>query len=372
MATTFAVPDGRVAMAATLYTGNGIGVGQSITNTVNTVSFQPDLVWIKSRSGAYDHGLNDSNRGAGKFLYPNLTIAEGNYPTDFASFNSNGFTLGTAAGTITNNSGSTYVGWQWNAGGTTVTNGVGTISSQVRANTTAGFSVVTYTGNGSASATVGHGLGVIPGMVITKGRSGVTEWMVKHQSLPTGQNLILNQTLDAPTSLTFSGGVIANLTNNATFGFTTGSVGVANANGSGVTYVAYCWAPIAGYSAFGSYTGNGAGPNGPFVYLGFRPRWLMIKCSSNSTTYTSWYMVDTAREPGNISSGIVPDLWANLAVVEGYRGNGVANPDTANYVDILSNGFKVISTNSDEVNTSGYTYIYAAFAENPLKYANAR
>jgi hypothetical protein len=143
-------------------------------------------------------------------------------------------------------------------------------------------------------------------------------------------------------------------------------------NGSGSTYVAYCWAPVAGYSAFGSYTGNGSA-DGPFVYTGFRPRFLMIKCSNVASTYTSWYMVDTAREPGNISSGTVPDLWANLSVAEGYRGNGVTNPDTVNYVDILSNGFKVRAGNIDEVNAiPNYTYIYAAFAENPLKYANAR
>jgi hypothetical protein len=308
---------------------------------------------MKGRSGATDHALYDSVRGTTLDLVSNSTAAETTQTTGLTTFGAAGFTVGALA--KVNTSAATYIGWNWKAGGTAVSNTAGTITSSVSANTTAGFSVVTYTGNGSASATVGHGLGVIPGMVITKGRSSASEWMVKHQSLPTGQNLILNQTLDAPQSLTFSGGVIANLTSNATFGFTIGSSSVNNANSSGVTYVAYCWAPVAGYSAFGSYTGNGS-TDGPFVYTGFRPRWLMIKSSSGAF---NWFIEDASRNTTNVT-GL--DLSPNLSDAE-------ANNSPT--FDFLSNGFKLRNTYTSQ-NGSGATYIYAAFAENPLKYANAR
>ena len=339
-------------MAATTYTGNSST--QVISNAVNSVGMQPDLVWVKDRNTARSHYLANSIIGGGNYLSSDSTNAEAITAAGITSFNASGFTTSTAL--LLNNTGETYVGWQWNAGGTTVTNGTGTISSQVRANTTAGFSVVTYTGNGSASATVGHGLGVIPGMVITKGRSGVAEWMVKHQSLPTGQNLVLNQTLDAPASLTFSGGVIANLTSNATFGFTIGSSSVNNANSSGVTYVAYCWAPVAGYSAFGSYTGNGSA-DGPFIYTGFRPRWIMIK---GSTYVSSWIIFDTSRSANNETKLIL------------YPNDSAAETNNAYGVDVLSNGFKLRQPTGYGSNNSGETYIYAAFAESAFKFSNAR
>jgi len=363
MATTFLVPDGRVAMAATLYTGNGST--QSISNAVNGVSFQPDFVWVKGRNEAFYHRLTSSLQSPPNYMSSNATDAENTTNGTISAITSTGFSVNINGGTGgTNSTGINYVGWQWKAGGTAVSNTAGTITSSVSANTTAGFSVVTYTGTG-ANATVGHGLGVVPGMIIVKNRtSGVPSWRVYHSALPYTSYLYLDTTNAAFTG----GGVWTQTPTTTLFGINGADAGVGTAN----NYVAYCWAPVAGYSAFGSYTGNGAGPNGPFVYLGFRPRWLMIKCSSNGTTYTSWYMVDTAREPANISSGTVPGLWANLSAAEGYRGNGVTNPDTINYVDMLSNGFKVISTNSDELNNSGWTYIYAAFAENPLKYSNAR
>jgi len=365
MATTFAVPDGRVAMAATLYTGNSST--NVISNAVNAVSFQPDLIWIKARNAVTDHALQSSGQGISSggspLLSSNTTAAEITYAGfGVSAVSSTGFTV-IGAGSLTNLSASTYVGWQWNAGGTTVTNGTGTISSQVRANTTAGFSVVTYTGTG-ANATVGHGLGVAPSMVIVKQRSAVQSWPVYHVSNGAANVVYLDLTNATASSTAWQS------TTPAATVFSIGTSAATNTNAA--TYVAYCWAPVAGYSAFGIYAGNGVA-DGPFIYTGFRPRWLMIKCSNVASTYTSWYMVDTAREPGNISSGTVPDLWANLSVAEGYRGNGVANPDTVNYVDILSNGFKVRAGNADEVNAiPNYTYIYAAFAENPLKYANAR
>jgi len=362
MATTFTVPDGRVAMAATLYTGNGST--QAVSNAVNSVGMQPDLVWIKSRNQATNHALFDSVRGTGKVIQSNTTAAEATDNTTLTAFNASGFSLGAAAGSyIVNTSTYTFVGWNWKAGGTAVSNTSGTITSSVSANTTAGFSVVTYTGTG-ANATVGHGLGVAPSMIIVKQRSAVQSWPVYHVSNGAANVVYLDLTNATASSTAWQS------TTPAATVFSIGTSAATNTNAA--TYVAYCWAPVAGYSAFGIYAGNGVA-DGPFIYTGFRPRWLMIKCSNVASTYTSWYMVDTAREPGNISSGTVPDLWANLSVAEGYRGNGVANPDTVNYVDILSNGFKVRAGNADEVNAiPNYTYIYAAFAENPLKYANAR
>ena len=355
MATTFAVPDGRVAMAATLYTGNGTGVGQSITNTVNTVSFQPDLVWIKSRSGAYDHGLVDSNRGAGKFLFPNLTIAEGNYPTDFASFNSNGFTLGTGTGVVTNNSGSTYVGWQWKAGAAAVSNTAGTITSSVSANTTAGFSISTFTTPTSGAFTFGHGLGVKPAFFIVKTKDTAGwNWSCWHQSLSsdTTSVLILNSTAAVSNAFNIWG---ASGSNTTVIGVT-----AANAVAASSACVAYCWAPVAGYSAFGSYTGNGSA-DGPFIYTGFRPRWLMIKRTDYVAGYGDWYIWDSAR---NIYNSTNSPLSPDTSAIENANNSSLA-------FDMVSNGFKLRSLYQD-INNSGTTYIYAAFAENPLKYSNAR
>ena len=348
MPTTYAIPDGRVAMAATLYTGNG-GT-QAVSNAVNGVSFQPDWVWLKSRSAATDHKLTDSVRGVTKGLVSNSTAAETTDTQGLTAFSSGGFTVGT--NTDYNNLAATYVAWQWKAGGTAVSNTAGSITSSVSANTTAGFSVVTYTGTG-ANATVGHGLGVAPSMVIVKNRGSTDVWSVYHSSLGATQLIILNRTdatatvstawnSTAPTSSVFSLGTLAD-TNRSTYNF-----------------VAYCFAPVAGYSAFGSYTGNGSA-DGPFVYLGFRPRWLMIKRSSSASVTYGWQMYDTSRQPANTASSD-PNLWADTSAAEG----------TGNYTfDLLSNGFKLRSSGVNE-NASGDTYIYAAFAENPFKYANAR
>jgi hypothetical protein len=344
MPTTYAIPDGRTVMAATTYSGNG-GT-QAITNTVNGVSFQPDFVWVKSRSGAFSHWLNDSVRGAGYSLSSNLTDAETNFTAYFTSFASNGFNLAGGSNAF-NNGSTTYVGWQWNAGGSTVTNTSGTISAQVRANPTAGFSVVTYTGTG-ANATIGHGLGVAPSMMIVKSRSATFTWRVYHVSIGNGNVLYLSAT-DASTAESTAW-------NSTTPTSSVFSVGTGNGtNASAGTYVAYCFAPVAGYSAFGSYTGNGSA-DGPFVYLGFRPRFLLIKSSSDAY---NWFINDSSRNPTNVT-GL--DLSPNLSNAE--------SNDTPTF-DFLSNGFKLRNTYISQ-NGSGTTYIYMAFAENPFKYANAR
>ena len=343
MATTFAIPDGRVAMAATTYTGTG--VARSVSNAVNTVSFAPDFVWIKDRTTAYSHILFDTIRGAGNYLISNGTLVETTDTNYMSAFTSTGFSVGTSA--VSNGNTENYVGWQWKAGGTATNNTSGSITSSVSANPTAGFSVVTYTGTG-ANATVGHGLGVAPGMIIVKNRtSGVPSWRVYHSALPYTSYLYLDTTNAAFTG----GGVWTQTPTTTLFGINGTDAGVGTAN----NYVAYCWAPVAGYSAFGSYTGNGSA-DGPFIYTGFRPRWIMIK--KTSAAGDSWYLKDTSRSPYNVG------LESLLADTSGAESAGES-------WDALSNGIKLRTTSSG-VNTSGATYIYAAYAENPLKYANAR
>jgi hypothetical protein len=350
MATTFAVPDGRVAMAATTYTGTG--ATQAVSNAVNTVSFQPDLVWVKNRGAAWNNNLTDSVRGVTKSLFSDLTDAEATSSIYgyLSAFSSGGFSLtaGSTSGNLTNASGSTYVGWQWKAGGTAVSNTAGTITSSVSANTTAGFSVVTYTGTGS-NATVGHGLGVVPGMFIIKSRSVATSWIVYHSSVAPTAHLALNATDAAYTDVAFNNTAPTNSV------FSIGPTGYS-VNNSAATYVAYCWAPVAGYSAFGSYTGNGSA-DGPFIYTGFRPRWLMIKCSSAAG---AWKIYNTSGLNYNPINAVLEAQDSAAEVT-----NTVFNSDW------LSNGIKLRTTYAD-FNTNGATFIYAAFAENPLKYANAR
>jgi len=331
-----------------LYTGNG--TSQSITNSG---SMQPDLVWLKIRSANNNHAIYDAIRGVRNLLSSSTSNAEYSDAAGYGltAFNNNGFTLGadTATSAGTNTNGYTFVAWQWNAGGSTVTNTSGTISAQVRANTTSGFSIVTYTGTGSA-ATIGHGLGVAPSMIIVKNRQAANSWAVYHISTGANQQLLLNSTngissdtqgfTAVPSSTVFSVGTGASMDTNQTSG--------------GGQHVAYCFAAVAGYSAFGSYTGNGS-TDGPFVYTGFRPEFVMIKGSSFSGG--NWLIWDTVRATYNAAS---PVLFANLSNAE----------DTAPDVDILSNGFKLRTTSNR--NTNGETYIYAAFAESPFKYALAR
>jgi len=345
MPTTYAIPDGRTVMAATTYTGTGSSL--AVSNAVNGVSFQPDLVWIKARSNAYNNELYDVLRGVQKRLISNLTNAESTSTNGLTSFNSNGFTQG--GETETGANGATYVAWQWKANGAGVTNTAGSITSQVSANTTAGFSVVTYTGTG-ANATVGHGLGVAPSFIIIKNRSSALNWICYHASLGNGNAIFLNLTNASSADTAW------NNTSPTSTVFSLGSA-ATNANGSGNALVAYCFSAVAGYSAFGSYTGNGSA-DGPFVYLGFRPRWLMVKQSSAGGE--DWVLSDGARDPINVVDSF---LAPNSSSAEA-TGSGA-------YVDYLSNGFKV-RTDNPRYNGSGATYIYACFAENPFKYANAR
>ena len=337
------ISNGANYMAATTYTGTGSAL--TIANTVNGISFQPDFVWVKGRSGATDHALYDSVRGTTKDLASNSAAAETTQATGLTAFGSTGFTVGALAKMNTN--AATYVGWQWNGGGSTVTNTSGSISSQVRANTTAGFSVVTYTGTG-ANATVGHGLGVAPKMIIAKNRtSGVTNWAVYHSNLTSASYYLW---LDDPQAQAAS--VI--VWNNTAPTSTVFSVGTGTQTNGSTTMVAYCFSEVAGYSQFGGYTGNGSA-DGPFVFCGFRPRFVMFK---RTDTTSNWYIFDTGRDTYNV----MPD----------FLNPNAANAETSVVgIDFLSNGFKQRGTAAD-YNASGGTYIFAAFAENPTKFALAR
>jgi hypothetical protein len=340
------IPAGNLFMNATTYTGTGASL--NVINGNPGQSFQPDLVWLKIRSSADSNGLFDSVRGAGKRLQSNDTSVESTTTAVQSAFTSDGFTVGTDA--QSNGNGSTYVGWQWKAGGAAVTNTAGSISAQVSANTTSGFSVVTWTGNGTAGATVGHGLGVAPSIVIVKRRSAASNWSVSSPVIGATKVLFLEQTTAATTD---NGPFNSTLASSSVI--TLGSS--TDTNASGGTFVAYCWAPVAGYSAFGGYTGNGS-TDGPFIYTGFRPKFLLIK---RTDAGRNWFIYDTSRSPFNAT---LLELSPNLS-------NAEATSAGALGLDLVSNGFK-LRTNQSAYNESTATYIYAAFAENPFKYANAR
>jgi len=334
----------------------GTGATQSITNSGQ---FQPDFVWIKGRSNATYHMLTNSVTGSTRYLYSNDTLVEGTWTDQLTSFNSNGFTLGADTNGTTNYSGRTFVGWQWNAGGANTTNTSGSVTSIVRANPTAGFSIVSFT-KSSASVTVGHGLSTAPCMIILADRTGAGQpKTVYHKSLGENWALYLNATGQGsgPSSPTFW--------NNTAPTSSVFSVGSYMTTGN--PHMAYCWSEIDGYSKFGSYTGNGS-TDGPFVFTGFRPKFVMIKSSSSGTTSYNWALVDSTRSYANKANHT---LAANLSDASSSFGTGVDVFGSANIIDILSNGFKIRDTGVWG-NNSGTNYIFMAFAEMPFKYSRAR
>ena len=340
---TSTIVKGNTVMDATLYTGNG-----GTITVANAASFKPDLVWTKSRStSSSNHLLTDSVRGNGLSLTSNNTGAE---LTRGSTITSTGFSYTYPnEGGDGNFSGVSYVAWQWQAGqGSSSSNTNGTITSTVSVNASAGFGVVTYTGNGTAGATVGHGLGVAPAFIINKSRSAVISWAVYHSALTGTAGIFLDQTTLAVTNSGYW-----NNTNPTSSVFSIGNSTLVNV--SSQTQVAYCWAEIAGFSKFGIYTGNGS-TDGVFVFTPFRPKFVIIK---RTDTTGDWYTFDTSRDPYNATA---QGLSSNSSAVEAsYTGWG----------DLLSNGFKIRRTDG-AWNASGGTYIYMAFAENPLKNALAR
>ena len=318
-----------------LYTGTGSSLA------ITGMGFQPDWTWIYNYGGTYSSAMYDAVRGVTKHIESTGNGGEQTVANTLTSFDSNGFTVGADGNSYVNRSSApnTYVAWNWKMGGTGSANTAGTINSTVSANTTAGFSIVSYTGTG-ANATVGHGLGAAPAFYMVKSRNNAYDWRCYHQSLGNGKYIDLNGTGGAATN--------SNAWNNTSptstvFSLSTGST--PNANGG--TFVAYCFAEKPGFSKFGKYTGNGNG-NGSFVYTGFRPAMLIIKNYTNGTGDPS-IMYDDKRIGYN----------PNNNVLEGANNNAEASSDR---IDILSNGFK-LRYNWTPINKSGDTYIYMAFGQ---------
>jgi len=323
------------------YFNTVLWTGNSGTNAIAT-GHATDMVWLKWRGGSNNHQLQDIIRGVTKPIFPNTTGAESTASPSITAFTSTGFTLGNDGGDY-NDNGREYVGWSWNANGSGSSNGTGSITATVSANTTSGFSIVKWTGNGTSGATVGHGLGAAPKIVLIKKYSAGDAWTMLNTNISLNTYLALNSSSGA-----ISDPVFNNTAPTSTL-FTLDSDGQVNDNGASI--IAYCFAEKKGYSKFGSYTGNG-NSDGTFVYTGFKPAFVMTKRSNSSE---NWYMLDNKRSPFNPP---INALSANLTNAEDTNATGRTQ-------DFLSNGFK-LRTSDTAVNGSGDTYIYMAFAENPF------
>ena len=331
------IDDGSQYFNTVLYTGTGS------STSITGVGFQPDLVYTTSRSNAYNNGMFDSSRGANKLLNTNTTNAEASIGNGISSFDSDGFSF---SGDAYNTSSYTFVAWNWKANaGTTSSNTDGSITSTVQANTTAGFSIVTYTGTGS-NATIGHSLGKVPKMIIVKRRNSTSNWGGYHASIGNTSTIKLNSTDASAPNIVFW-----NNTSPTSSVFTVGTS--TDLNASGGTYIAYCFAEIEGYSKFGKYTGNGS-TDGTFVYTGFRPAFVIYK---RTDAVENWQVLDSKRD---IDNPVGQQLYPNLSATEG----------TENRLDFTSNGFK-LRNGGTICNASGGTYIYMAFAENPFVSSSA-
>ena len=325
-----------------LYDGTG-----SVAN-VTGVGFQPDFTWIKRRNDTRSHFVTDAVRGAGKQLKTNLTGTETSYSGYLNSFISDGFTLGTDGDS--NDTGGTYSSWNWLANNTSgSSNTDGSITSTVSANTTSGFSIVSYTGSG-ANATVGHGLGSEVKFIIIKNRDAGDSWITGHSAIGFTKFTKLDENGASGTSSGFF--------NNTTPTSSVFSIGNQNdVNASGQNIIAYCFADVKGFSKFGSYTGNGS-TDGTFCFTGFKPAFVIVKGSNVSG---GWWIKDSIRSGGTNPNGSNPNETQYPAANE----NTVENKASAFGMDILSNGFKLRATDGF-INFQGGEYIYMAFAEEPL------
>ena len=340
MAVYTTIDDPSAHFKVQLYAGTGSS--QSITFNDTDTNMQPDLVWIKNRDDADNHGVFDSVRGTQKHLKADTNDPEATRTDALSAFDSDGFSFN-GSNAVVNTSSEDYVAWCWKGGGSASANSVGSIASSVSANTTSGFGIATYTGSGSAD-TVGHGIGIVPQVVFAKRRDSTSHWMTYHHSLGNANELYLNQT-----SATSSA---ANTWNSTTPTTTVSSVKNDANNTSSGTFVNYLFAPVQGFSKFGSYVGNGSN-SGPYIHLGFRASFLMRK--TTGTDY--WHIADNKRKGYNPdNSYLFPS------------DNGAENAALTR-VDLLSNGFKVRDDDSAD-NTSGTTYIYMAFAEAPFVNSN--
>jgi len=326
---------------------SNIFTGNNTTQTFTGFNFQPDMTWLKKRNGAANHHLVDAVRGVGRYLYPNLTNAEGGSPPPpvlLTAFNSDGYTIDD--GEDANATGATGVGWSWKAGNLAnevgTSNGDGSITSSVSANTVGGFSIVKFTGTG-ANATVGHGLGAVPKMMIFKNVDQATEgWMVYHVGLGNTKKMNLDSTTSSSSSSTFW--------QDTTPTSSVFSVGSNHGMNGPDSMIAYCWADKVGYSKFGKYLGNGDN-DGTFVYTGFKPAFVMIKKDGSD----GWQMFDDKRDASN------PEIHRLEADSDAGDYTGLS----AGWVDFVSNGFKVRYSGGG-VGSNGSDYIYMAFAAEPL------
>ena len=325
-----------------LYTGTG-----SDNNAITGVGFSPDWVWLKKRSATGGHFIQDRVRGATKSIYTDGNFAEDTVTTAHKSFDSDGFTLGTN-GNVNISSG-THVSWNWLAGGSASSNSNGTITSSVSVNTTAGFSIATYTGNNSNAQTIGHGLGVAPKVYIIKRRDSSSAWGMYHGSLGTNKYLQVESTNAVATDT----GIWNNTAPTSTV-LSLGNAGYFN-NASSGTYVCYAFSEVKGYSSMGTYIGNGSA-DGTFVYTGFKPAWVMRKISSTSG---GWLIHDSTKTPFN-------GLNSNT---NGLRPNSTEAEFDFFDIDYLSNGFKLRTAEANH-NTNDATFIYMAFAESPFVNSN--
>ena len=334
------IPKGSLYMNPKIYTGNGS------TNNITGVGFQPDWVWTKCRSTVNSSRLIDAVRGVTKAIVSNSSGAEFTEANGLSAFGTDGYTLNGNLASMNTNS-DTYVSWNWKAGtGQGSPNTDGSINTTYTSvNTTSGCSISQYTGNATDNASVGHGLGTAPKMLIIKEITSTSNWGVWHQDLTDGgYRLSLQETTAQVSDTAFMGGGNRAIPTNSVFYLGSGGGG----NSSSDNYIAYAFSEIKGFSKMGSYTGNG-NTNGPFIYTGFKPAFVMIKASSRTG---DWVMYDNKRSVFNI---VTKRLNANLNSAE----------DTDNFLDFCSNGIKIRNTYGSH-NTSGETYIYMAFAENPF------
>ena len=334
-----------------LYTGNG-----SAQHSITGVGFQPDWTWIKSRDNAYGHFLFDVVRGVGKQIYTNADTAEGTNLNNLYSFDSDGFSLAQSGNDdVTNKNNSNFVSWNWKAGGAGSANSDGATASTVSVNSTSKFSIVKFTGTGSAT-TVGHGLGVAPNTIFFKNLIDANDWFVYSSGMGYGMttpdpetdymklNQVNTRTDDAsafndtaPTSSVFSVG------------------SASNVNGSGDACIAYCFTDVKGYCKSGGYTGN-HNADGPFIYTGFKPAFVIIKAINYASQ--NWNVYDNKRPGYNVNAN---HLYVNTTGTEITSG--------ANQIDLLSNGFKCRASN-DGANRGSEYYMYVAIAENPIVGSN--
>ena len=333
------INDPSAHFQTTEYTGDG-NSGRQVTNGGNS-DLNPDWVWIKYISAGVSPVTYDSSRGATKRLYPDFNSTEATITEGVQSFTTDGFTVGNSGELNSNNI--PYVAWQWHMnGGTTSSNTDGTITSTVQANTDAGMSIITYTGNGTSGATIGHGLGAKPAWIVTKATGGAYDWITRHHrsaSVP-WYAWDMNNTGSQQTS-----GVHWTSTEPTTSVFSVGNA--ANTNRDGYSFVAFCFAEVKGFSMFGTYRGNNSA-NGPFVYTGFKPAYLLIKRAGQN-----WHVWDSTRSPHNVANKYIASSTSAAQYTSGAD------------IDLLSNGFKLRQGN-DIANASGSRYQYIAFAENPF------